>query len=128
MISYYELLGMIKDGKAPSKIKAHLTSKPREYRAIYDGGDLGYYELVNLKENDDEYYRYLMDSFIESMMFDKTIEILDEKNINDKARFQYSEIPSWFEKKELIKAINENFEKHQKAIYEIIDYLNSKGE
>ena len=80
MISYYELLGMIKDGKVPNKIKAHLNSKPREYRAIYDGKDFIYYELVNLKENDDEYYRYLMDSYIESMMFDKTIEILDKEN------------------------------------------------
>ena len=57
-----------------------MNSKPREYRAIYDGKDFIYYELVNLKENDDEYYRYLMDSYIESMMFDKTIEILDKEN------------------------------------------------
>lgn len=81
MISYYELLGMIKEGKAPNKIKVHLNSQPREYRAIYDGKDFNYYELVNFEENDDEYYRYLMDSFIESMMFDKTIEILGEKEI-----------------------------------------------
>lgn len=50
------------------------------------------------------------------------------EKLEDKAKFQYSQIPYWFKDKELIKTINENFEKHQKAIYEIINYLKSKGD
>ena len=69
-------------------------------------------------------------------ILDNEVEIIEEEKkipekLEDRAGFQYSQIPSWFYGKELIKTINENFEKHQKAIYEIIDYLDylkSKGE
>lgn len=129
MISYYELLGMIKEGKAPQRLRVHLTtSTSKTYVRDDDGDTFSHYEIENGYDEDDDYHFYLAEDFLESSMFDENIEILDEKNINDKARFQYSQIPSWFEKKELIKAINENFEKHQKAIYEIIDILNRKGE
>jgi len=128
MISYYELLGMIKEGKEPNKLRFHQVGTSKTYVREDDIDGSCWYVLENDCDCDDNFRTYLSDCLLECDMFDEKIEILDEKNINDKARFQYSEIPSWFEKKELIKAINKNFEKHQKAIYEIIDILNRKGE
>ncbi len=85
MISYYELLGMIKEKKAPNRIKVHLTSKPKIYKARYDDEDFNYYELDD--EDDDENYScYLSDSYLESMMFDETIEILEEDKKIDKIK------------------------------------------
>lgn len=50
----------------------------------------------------------------------------DNKKIEDKARFQYSEIPNWFDIKEVIRVVNSNFERHQKALSEIIDKINGE--
>ena len=99
MISYYELLGMIKEDKAPRKIRVHLTSEPREYRMIFDCGECNYYELIG-NENDDYKY-YLSDSYLESMMFDKNIEILDKKEIK-KIEFDTKDIDErivWFDER-----------------------------
>lgn len=81
MISYYELLGMIKEDKAPNKIRVHLTSEPRIYEAEYDGEDFNCYCLSKNSVEDGDYKCYLADSYLEGMMFDKTIEILGEKEI-----------------------------------------------
>ena len=115
-ITIYELLGMIKDGKAPKLIK---------------------YDNI-IWEYDGDYYSSKNNTILEeycnlTISLNDEVEILEEEKkipekLEDRARFQYSQIPTWLEKKEIIKAINENFEKHQKAIYEIIDYLRSKGE
>lgn len=124
MISYYELLEMIKEDKEPRKIRVHLTSEPREYRAVYDKEvydyfDFNYYELVG-KENDDYHY-YLSDSYLESMMFDKNIEILEEEK----------KTPKKLKREDFLDnfgglAINDD--KFIEKINEIIDFLNSKGE
>lgn len=81
MINYYELLGMIKEGKEPKKIKAHLTSTPKIYKAQYDGKEFNYYELDDSEEEDDDYKDYLAECFLESSMFEQNIEILDEKKL-----------------------------------------------
>ncbi len=81
MISYYELLGMIKEDKAPKEIMVHLTKKPKMYKAVYDFGDFNYYALYEEEIIDDDYHHYLAECFLESDMFDKNIEILDEKKI-----------------------------------------------
>ena len=113
MISYYELLGMIKEGKAPNKIRVHLTSEPRIYEVEYDGEDFNCYCLRKKSIEDEEYKYYLSDSYLESMMFDKTIEILDKEKIE---KLEYV-VNDEEQKIEIIKKINE-----------IIDCLNSKGE
>ena len=96
MISYYELLGMIKEDKEPNKIKVHLTSIPQVYVREDDLDDtFSYYGLEEEEKEDSDYHYYLAECFLESDMFEKNIEILDEKRINDKARFQYSQLPSW---------------------------------
>lgn len=79
MISYYELLGMIKEGKEPNKIKVHLNSTPKIYLKDDDIYEYCYYILDSKEIEDENYKDYLMDSFIESMMFEKNIEILEEK-------------------------------------------------
>lgn len=81
MISYYELLGMIKEDKAPKKIIVHLTKNPKIYKAVYDFGDFNYYKLYEEEIIDDDYKDYLAECFLESSMFDKNIEILDKKKI-----------------------------------------------
>lgn len=95
--------------------------------------------------SDGDIYKYIGGSLYNETVGERAVWIIDNKWLNeeveiieeekkipekleDRAKFQYSEIPTWLEKKEIIKVINENFEKHQKAIYELIDYLKSKGE
>ena len=109
-----DLLNKIANGEeVPKKLKI----KQWEYNSEYENLE---YELFDrLYEAD--------------FKLNEEVEILEEEKkipekLEDRARFQYSQIPYWFKDKELIKTINENFEKHQKAIYEIIDYLKSKGE
>lgn len=52
--------------------------------------------------------------------------IKEDKKIEDTARFQYSQIPSWFDIKEVIGVVNENFERHQQALNKIIDKINGE--
>ncbi len=131
MISYYELLGMIKDGKAPNKIRVHLTSEPREYRMIFDCGECNYYELIGNENNDYKYY--LSDSYLESMMFDKTIEILDEKKIPEKLdycdenTFMFKCKENSYLTREEMRLLDSNFKELGNKINSIIDYLQSKG-
>ena len=83
MISYYELLTMVKEGKEPKKIRVHLTrTKPKIYCAEYDIIDktFNYYGLENNHEDDGNYKYLLGECFLESDMFDKNIEILDKKD------------------------------------------------
>ncbi len=121
MISYYELLGMIKEDKAPNKIRVHITSEPREYRAIYDIEDFNYYELIG-NENDD-YKCYLSDSYLESMMFEKNIEILEETK-DKKIYWEEKEgLNGDFNQKETITILARRTEKLKKAFNEIIEYM-----
>ena len=78
MISYYELLGMVKEGNAPERIEVSLTSgTPEIYKAEYDAGEFNYY-LLDKSLQDDNYRFYLSECFLESSMFDKCIKILDD--------------------------------------------------
>lgn len=121
MISYYELLGMIKEGKAPNKIRVHLNSTPKIYVKDDDIEEYCYYILNNKEQEDENYKDYLMDSFIESMMFDKTIEILEEEKKIPENNFNY--IYSCEDEH-----IMANFENIKTTLKDIIDYLQSKGE
>ena len=118
MISYYELLQLIKLGKEPKRIKVHLTGRPREYYAEYDFDDFSHYSLDG--ESNENYRDYLVECFLESDMFDDKIEILDKK-IPEKINLDTEELRG----KETIRAIDYLFEG---KINEILDYLKSKGE
>ena len=102
MISYYELLTMVKEGKEPKRIKVYLTSTTSAiYCAEYDlDKTFNYYGLENNHENDGNYKYYLGECFLESSMFDKNIEILDKKEIK-KIEFDMKDFDKrimWFDK------------------------------
>ena len=81
-ISYYELLTMIKERDIPPKIILHLVpNKSVEYISEYDYSDSEFigYEILNDKEADENYHYHLGDCFLESTMFDKVIEIIEEE-------------------------------------------------
>ena len=83
MISYFDLLELVKNGEAPRKIRVHLTiNSSRDYEEVDDMDEFCYYELIG--EPDDDYKYYLMESFIESCIFDENIEILEENKENIK--------------------------------------------
>lgn len=120
MISYYELLGMIKEGNIPKKIKVHLTPvSSRDYISEYDIDEsFTYYRLENEKEENDDYRFCLADCYLETTALDETIEILDEKKIGklnlDKEKLKGKETP---------RAIDYLIES---KINEIIDILNKE--
>lgn len=74
MISYYELLNMIKEDKAPKEIKYRGVI----YKAMYDCGEFSYYYIKNVKEINEDCKDYFAECFLESDMFYKDIEIIDK--------------------------------------------------
>lgn len=81
MINYYELLGMIKEGNIPEKIRVtipHIASKSCVYVADYDDEFFSSYSLEDREEEDVNYQILLSECFVESSMFDKCIEIIDD--------------------------------------------------
>lgn len=81
-ISYYELLTMIKERNIPPKIMLHLVQdKSVEYISDYDyiNSEFIGYEILNDKEEDENYHYQLGDCFLESTMFDRVIEIIEEE-------------------------------------------------
>ena len=82
-ISYYELLGMIKDGNIPKKLYVKIANYGMYYTADYDGEEFSYYELQDKDVIDENYHFYLSECFLESSMFDKCIHILDKEEFED---------------------------------------------
>lgn len=82
-ISYYELLGMIKEGNIPNEVLVTLQNglKPVKYSAEFDYADdsLTCYSICDEDEVDENYHDYLTDCFIEMSVFDKCIEIIEEE-------------------------------------------------
>lgn len=81
-ISYYELLTRIKEGNIPPKIILHLVpNKSVEYISDYDYANSEFigYEILKDEEADENYSYHLGDCFLESAMFDKVIEIIEEE-------------------------------------------------
>ena len=52
MISYYELLTMIKNGEIPKKIEVTLCSYSMTYVPEYDGDVFAFYKIENMEEID----------------------------------------------------------------------------
>ena len=112
-ITIYDLLGMIKDGKAPKKIK---------YKNIeYEYEDIGYYNKQR---------GYLFDGYYPEGILDDEIEILDEPKKINKIRINYNSIDidkafetgtiTFFRAKDI-----EIFQCLSSKINEIIDKLNN---
>ena len=107
MITMYELLGMIKDGKAPKKVK---YKNKLYYLQHYCNGEMDYTNEDNL----DEIYHL----FDEAKVND-TVEIIEEeKKIPEKLEILSDN--EHYSNKALYGKINE--------IIDCLDYLKSKGE
>ena len=80
-ISYYELLGMIKEGNIPERIKACLVgNKEVVYIAEFETEDILIgYMIENENEQDENYHYYLSECLIEYSMFDECIEIVKDE-------------------------------------------------
>lgn len=103
MISYYELLTMIKEGKEPKRLRVYLTStQSKIYCAENDiDNTFSYYVIENEGEENENFKYYLGECFLESDMFDKNIEILDKKEI-EKIEFDTNGIDErivWFDER-----------------------------
>lgn len=116
-ISMYELLGMIKDDKAPKKIK--VGNKIYNYETFNIGKDDNYFtaeweEVKGYRINYDGIYYYLE---IRDYHLNDEVEILEEeKKIPEKLNKQHFHN----RQRQLANKINK--------IIDYLDYLESKGE
>ena len=102
-ITMYELLGMLKDGKAPKKIKYN--------GKIYNYEDIDYFASD---------YGYLFDRYNASGILNDEVEIIEEeKKTLTRMAFVY---------KVEDEKQNANNARFTEFINEIIDHLNSKGD
>lgn len=83
MISYYELLGMIKDGIIPEFIELNLKccDEPCVYKADYDGREFNSYILRDTNRESCNYRYFLNECFLDSDVFEQNIKIIDDKKI-----------------------------------------------
>lgn len=113
-ITMYELLGMIKDGKAPKKIEYE------GYLLSWDNVDKDYYceEYGNL-------FEYLFCEFQTTELLNFTVEILKEKKIPEKIEY-YDDSIAW-----VIDDVGQLSDVDKVIIdklNDVIDYLKSEEE
>lgn len=117
-ISYYELLTRIKERNIPQLLILHLVpTKSVEYITDYDyvSDKLVGYEILNDKDEDENYSYYLVDCFLESTMFDKFIEIIEEEKEIEKLQKPTLD--------EYIHITGEDLYKQDMKLYDKIDEL-----
>ena len=117
-ITMYELLGLVKDGKAPKKIK-------------YDGQE---YKITKVLLEDNNYYFNYINEDMECILPINTNHLNDEVEILEEEK----KIPKKIDVIAYEKCIHEVTHKEKQlaleirdiqiAFNEIIDYLKSKGE
>lgn len=110
----YELLGMVKDGKAPKKIK-------------YDGQE---YKITKILLQDNNYYFNYINEDMECIFPINTNHLNDEVEILEEPKGIPEKINCWYnyngiDDKELTKIMLDEL---KDKINEILDYLESKGE
>lgn len=117
-ITMYELLGMVKDGKAPKKIKYNTFELKRTMSN----------NLLRLYVDEDgmffpEYYSGLT-------LNDKVEIIEEEKKIPDEININLAYIDKEYllDKEDVDRKINEIINKHNILVDKVSDYLKSKGE
>lgn len=76
MISYYDLLGMIKEGNEPDLVRLRLNCGAVYYQAYYDDDEFNYYGICDGDDENDDFKHYLVDSLLESQMFERNIEVI----------------------------------------------------
>lgn len=124
MISYYDLIGMVKEGNAPGTIEVKLCSgKAKTYIANYDVGEFSFYHLEFEDLEDDNYHYYLSECFLESSMFDKCITILDEEDeLIDIEEFSISYSLDYIDYKN-IDVLKNHLNKDFQTIFDTLDKL-----
>ena len=131
IISYYELLKMIKDGNIPQKVNYKITGYLEnyvEYTAQYDRNDFTHYELTNHHREDENIHFYLNENFLESDMFDESILILEEeKKIPEKLDWDKNDF-TYPEGNLMSEETADMLMEMQDKVNFILDYLKSKGE
>lgn len=83
MISYYELLKLIKENKYPELIELNLNCGSKIYQAYYDNCEFSHYALKDENDNNENFKYYLVDSLLENEMFDKNIKIIEIQEENN---------------------------------------------
>ena len=128
MISYYELLGMIEDKNEPDLVKLRLSCGTRYYQAFYDDGEFNYYGICNEDEENDDFKYYLADSLLESQMFEKNIDIIEEPKKIEKLSYQQIGTYQLDNNDTLgfVKDINKQITQIGRKINEIIDVINKQ--
>lgn len=81
MISYLELLHLVKNGRKIDLVELNLNCGKAYYRAYYDDGKFNYFGLSNKKREDVNFDYFLANSLLESQMFEKNIKIINNKKI-----------------------------------------------
>ena len=134
-ITMYELLGMIKDGKAPKKVKY----REMIYHICYEYGD---YEsdIEEYRDADTKEHYYLFEDIDMLKCLNDEVEIIEKKKIPKKINNGYTKQSiedmkeARFNSNDMAKICNrigwlmENRNELSNKIDEIIDYLKSKGE
>lgn len=129
-VSYYELLGMIKEGNIPERIKVSLVGDKEVIYTTHFGieGRLVCYMIENEDKQDENYHYYLTESLIEYNMFDKCIEIIEEEKEIEKLRIQRT----WqdeFRNEPLLRYIyKEDMKDIENKINELIDEIKKLKE
>lgn len=72
MISYYDLLGLLKNNEHPKEVYLHFSNKKCMY--VYNKEN-GCYLIKNRNDCSGYFDLYLSDSFVDIQRFDKCIEI-----------------------------------------------------
>lgn len=121
-ISYYELLGMIKEGNIPKRLYVKIANYGMYYIADYDGEEFSFYKRQNKDGIDENYHFYLSECFLESSMFEKCIQVLDEEEFEDIESFGVHYSWDYIDYKnieELKKYMTQDFQK----IFDTLDKL-----
>jgi len=95
---------------------ANGEKQPRKIK--FDNKEYTYNGNSVLQQLLDEYNIYVLNDEVEILDEEDEFEDIEELKKSD---YQYSQCPSWKEKEEVIKIMNNNFELHQKAIRDIIE-------
>lgn len=122
MISYYELLKMIDRNDIPEQLIVRLGGcSSRIFNAEYDGETFSHYYLQG--EANEDYHHYLSECYLESMMFKKTITIVNEK-------LEKIDLYDCFETMEIDTSgrLDYNFKCISDIINKIVDKLNKEEE
>lgn len=127
IISYYELLNMIKDGNIPKKVNYKITGYLEnyvEYTAQYDRNDFTHYQLTNHLREDENIHFYLNENYLESDMFEESILILEEeKKIPEKIKIDNEDRIQALSTGNFVYKVNQPTKNIIYKINEIIDTL-----